>query len=548
MVVLLIVIVIFSGCSKEETRKGYEDAIANLQQTAINEDGVYEVTEDLLMVLHNTEFTEPQNIIYMIGDGMGENVIQATQEVYAEELYENKLAMNHLTKVGTQSTYSANSKITDSAAGGTALATGKKTSNYTVAMDKECISSYETVLELAAEKGKSTGIIATKSVTDATPAAFTTHVEDREMQVEIAGQQLKKIAEGTLDLILGGGKDYYENSENAEAFSNAEAMGMSYNLRWEDAVEDKLPLVGLFAGDALNTVDSNTPTLTEMTDLALQLLSQDKNGFFLMVEGSQIDTKAHANLIDKEVYEVHQFDSAVAVAMKFVALHPDTVLIVTADHETGGLYFPQEGYVESGKHIYNTGDHTNLNVPVYAVGYGTNKLGGIMENTDIAGFVASLLGEEDFEQKSEIKVLYDTRKSKGIKMSFDVDISSRELLTKEMKASMCKVKNARAIHLTIKNLGKEKVSVPALKFSGNFLEVYEAVSQGDYIDAGETLQLTYVLPIELWNDNMISNIDSIQVTYDAVSDNAWRPIFGYYVEEAEIEIQEIAITERDLEK
>ena len=541
-------IMLLGGCTEEKGNQGSEDALGNLQQTKVNEDGIYEVTEDLLVVLQNAEFTKPKNVIYMIGDGMGENIIKATQEMYAENLYKNKLAMNHLTKVGTQSTYSANSKITDSAAGGTALATGKKTSNDTIAMDKNRVHAYETVLELAAEKGKSTGIIATSSVTDATPATFTTHVEDREMQVEIAGQQLEKIGDGTLDLVLGGGKNYYENSENAQVFSDAEAAGMSYNTNWEKAVGSTLPLVGLFADDALNTADENTPTLTEMTELALRLLSADENGFFLMVEGSEIDTKAHANLIDKEMYEVYQFDSAVAMAMKFVALHPDTVLVVTADHETGGLYFPQEGYKESGKHIYNTGDHTNINVPVYAAGYKTEELGGIMENTDIGNFVASLLGEDDFGQKSKVKSLYNAKKMKGMKMAFDIDTSSKELLTEELKEDMQKVKNARAIHVTIRNLGEKKVSLPALKLSGNVPKVYEAISQGDYIETGETLQLTYVLPIELWDDNALLNIDSIQVTYEPVSDNAWRPLFGYYVEEAKLEIKEILITERDLDK
>ena len=543
----LILTLLFSGCSKEPEVLDYESAIEWLAQSKPDENGYYAVSEQLLYALQNTQYTEAKNIIYMIGDGMGANIIQATQEKYANELYGNKLAINYLEKVGTHSTYSASDKTTDSAAGGTALFTGKKTSNYTVGMNSDHTVNYKNLLELAAEKGKSTGIVVTKSVTDATPAAFTAHVEDRKMQNEIAKQQLQKIANGTLDLVLGGGSEYYEYFDNDVAFDEAEKKGMSYSKKWADTVEDTLPLVGLYASDALLTSSAATPTLAEMTELALGLLSEEENGFCLLVEGSQIDTSAHDNDLEKELFEMHQFDSAIAVAMKYVALHPDTVLIVTADHETGGLYFPEEGYGNGDSYIYLYDDHSFINVPVYALGYGIDELGGIMENTDIAGFVASLLGEEDFGQESIVTQLYDDQENGMMKFSFDENNMHAELFTEELLAKIGAMQNVRAIHFTVRNMG-EKVTLPALKIQATDGTTYDAIPQYAYINGEETLDLTYVLPVELWQNHAFSNVNSIQLTYDVVDAHSWKTTFGYEKEVAELEIGQIWITERVLEQ
>ena len=538
----------FSGCSSEPAELTYESSLEWLAKSKPDENGYYAVSEQLLFALQNTTYTEPKNIIYMIGDGMGANIIQATQEKHANELYGNKLAINYLTQVGTHSSYSATNQITDSGAGGTALATGHKTANYTIGMNIDHTVNYKSVLELAAEKGKSTGIVVTKSVTDATPATFTAHVEDRLLQNEIAKQQLQKIADGTLDLVLGGGSEYYEHFSNDSAFEEAESKGMSYSERWNKTIEDKLPLVGLYARDALLTSSASTPTLAEMTELALGLLSEDENGFFLLVEGSQIDTMAHDNDLEKQIYEMHQFDSAIAVAMKYVALHPDTVLIITADHETGGLYFPEEGYGKGDNYTYLYDDHSCINVPVYALGHGIDALGGIMENTDIAQFVASLLGEEDFAQESVVTKLYDDQTNGTMKFSFDESNTGAELFTEEMLAQLDAIQNARAFHLTVTNTGSQKVTLPALKLQNADGTTYDAIPQYAYINAGETLDLTYVLPVELWQDNVIADVNRIQLSYDVVDVNSWKTAFGYEKEVANLEVGEILVTDRVLEK
>ena len=543
---LLAFTLLFSGCSSEPAELTYESSLEWLEKSKPDADGYYAVSEQLLFALQNTTYTEPKNIIYMIGDGMGANIIQATQEKHANDLYGNKLAINYLTQVGTHSSYSATNQITDSGAGGTALATGHKTANYTIGMNIDHTVNYKSVLELAAEKGKSTGIVVTKSVTDATPATFTAHVEDRLLQKEIANQQLQKIIDGTLDLVLGGGSEYYEHFSNDSVFDEAESKGMSYGERWNDTVEDKLPLVGLYARDALLTSSPVTPTLAEMTELALGLLSEDENGFFLLVEGSQIDSMAHDNDLEKQIYEMHQFDSAIAVAMKYVALHPDTVLIITADHETGCLYFPEEGYGKGDSYTYLYDDHSCINVPVYALGHGIDALGGIMENTDIAGFVASLLGEDDFGQDSVVTKLYDDQTNGTRKFSFDETNTYADLFTEEMLSKINTAQNVRAIHFTVRNAGAEKVTLPALKIQTSDGTTYDAIPQYAYINAGETLDLTYVLPIELWQDNAMANVTSIQISYDVVPANSWKTTLGYEKEVAELEIGQILITERVL--
>ena len=362
-------------------REAYALAVSQLESTQVSCDGT-NVNEALLQAIENAEFTAPKNYIFMIGDGMGFNHVAATQEEYADELYEGKMAMNHLPVQGESITDSLDG-LTDSAAGGTALSTGHKTSNGTVAMNKHATIPYMTTLERAAQLGKSTGIVATKSVTDATPASFTAHVQTRTMNDEIASQQIAKLMNGSLDLVLGGGSMYYEGSFNEYALKEAIGEGLTYTKSWEDAQKASLPLAGLVAADAFGA--DYPVSVAQMTKLALDLLSEDEDGFFLMIEGSQIDSASHSNNLDYMKQEAYSFDIAVSIAMRYVALHPDTVLIITADHETGGL-------VDTPFH-FTSGSHSPVNVPVYAVGYRTQELLGEHENTDLANLVFSLMND-----------------------------------------------------------------------------------------------------------------------------------------------------------
>lgn len=506
---VLLICYIFTGCGDSEPTMSYEDALLALSETTLNEDGSYQATEELLVVLENTEYVEPKNIILMIGDGMGFNILEATEAEYSAKLYQGTLSMNHLPLQSSQCTYSTSSAVTDSAAGATALATGYKTGNGVVSMDSTVENEYKTILEIAAEKGKSTGVVATKDITDATPAAFTAHAPSRSHNLQIAGQQLEKLADGTLDVVLGGGSSQYENASNAETMADAKKSGLTYTNSWRQAQKAHLPLAGLFEGGNLNTADDDTPTLAEMTDLALSLLADNEEGFFLMVEGSQIDTAGHDNNLEREMKEAYDFDCAIAVAMKYVALHPDTVLIVTADHETGGLQMLTDPSVDNNtEFVYTTGNHTGVAVPVLAVGYGTETLSGINENVDIAVLMAEYLGIEDFGCKSKVHSVWDADNKKNTVLSNknNTFVMPKDLLSVDLASG----ESIKAFHVTMKNQGKNPVRIPSMNIMCGRRK-HEMKPQISYIYSGEELVVNYMLPEQFWNAEERENIDELNL-------------------------------------
>lgn len=508
LLLVLAMAVSLPGCGKEA--KLYKEAVAALQENELKLDGSNEVSEDLLVAINNAKYEEAKNIIFMIGDGMGKNIIEAAQARYSDQLYNGTLAMNYMPFQNWQCTYSALAQVTDSAAGATALATGFKTQNRVVSMDAKQETAFKTTLELAAEKGKSTGVVATKAVTDATPAAFTAHMEDRLLQEEIAAMQMDRLLDGTLDLILGGGRSFYESEANVNKLTDVRAGGIHYTTEWDVTAKSKLPLVGLYAEERIDTADEAMPNVAEMTALALDLLSEDENGFFLMVEGSQIDSYGEMNEFDREMKELYDFDCAVAVAMRFVALHPDTVLIITADHETGDLEIPMDVNKDNvNESSYHTGEHTYKTVPVFAVGYRTEELSGIIENTDIGIFVASLLEEKEFGAVSKRSSIPGTDKKETVTIQGDGG---------EFRVSLGKypeyqesVEYMRTLHMTVTNKTEKTMRLPTLQFE-YFGDLYEVKPQTDYIKAGETMISSYVIPKECWGFGQLKNISEFVFT------------------------------------
>ena len=515
----------------------YQNAIDTLNQTEMKLDGSHEVSENLIVAINNAEYTEPKNFIYMIGDGMGFNIVEVTRAKYEDSLYQKKLAINQLPVQSSQTTYSANAQVTDSAAGGTALSTGFKTSNQTVAMTHDDTEGYKTLLELAAEKGKSTGIVATSNVVDATPASFTAHVADRYMSEGIASQQLDKIIDGSLDIILGGGRNNYNSIGNKDKLQAAKDASATYIENWSEAENAKLPLIGLFAQDHLDTHDENTPSIAQMTDLAIDLLSEDENGFFLMIEGSQIDKKAHNNEFDNELKEMYDFDCAITVAMRFVALNPDTVLIITADHETGGLEIPADATSGNfGSAYYTTGNHTYKPVPVAAVGKGTEALLGINENIDLPRFVAKLLGEENFGEASQLTTIKSEFTDKDIKTLAENNstINNHTLVEKTKSGALAVHYNnahnslsiptelfktegelpngMRAIHMLVKNTDDKTVSLPQLVTKVAYV-TETLVPQVAYISGNSTMRVTYILPDWAWGEKTTDSIKEFTLKY-----------------------------------
>ena len=502
------------------------------------------VNRDLVFAVKNTAYTEPRNIIYMISDGTGFNIIEAAENIYHESLYMDKLAMNYIPHQTHQTTYSTSNYITDSAAGGTALATGIKTANGAIAVDSETRTEpYKTVLELAAEKGKSTGIIATKSVTDATPASFTAHAYERGFHDEIAQEQTEKMISGELDLVMGGGEMYFDTDYCIE-------KGINFTTKKEELSSTSLPFLGLYEMDAMDTFDPEMPTLAEMTDRAIELLSEDEDGFFLMVEGSQVDVFNHDNKLKEAAHELYEFDAAVASALRFAVENPDTVIIITADHETGGLYIPAEPTPENivEGSIYTTGGHTERAVPVYALGKGVQELNGILENVDLAAFVAGLLGEEDFGVKSTHHTLIDeTNKNviteandfaseteNGIRVVYSAENRDLVIPCSELTDITSAVKNVRAIHVEITNVGDSIIDAPILTFETSDGGTEDAIPHHEYVQPGQSVTLAYIIHHGLWSDYLFAECSNLYLGYGSDVD-------------AEFEIGNIYVTDRALE-
>lgn len=508
----LVITLLFSitACGKDS--KEYKAAIEVLKQQELQLDGSNEVSEELVIALKTADYQKPKNIIFMIGDGMGYNATEAAETYYQEKLYKDTLAMYHLPVQGTSITYSVTNQVTDSAAGGTALSTGFKTGNKIVAKSADKTKEYKTTLELAAEKGKSTGIVVTTPVVDATPADFTAHVNLRESYDEIAAQQIEKLTDGTLDLVLGGGRTYYEGEENLPSLEKAKKAGVAYTNTWEETQKAKLPVVGLYAEEEIDTTDETMPSIAKMTDYALTKLSEDENGFFLMVEGAQIDDFAEYNNLEMELKEIYDFDCAVAVAMRYVALHPDTVLIVTADHETGDVDYPQGMKSEDvlKETVYGTELHTYKSVPVLAAGYRTEELACTQENTDIGIFVASLLGEEEFGEKSEKQVVLEHKKGEEITLK---EKKGYQLPLKEMQEKTKELEAIKVLHVTLENKSEKVLPLPTLEFTCRKAQ-YKVEAQKGYIQPGETIQIDYPMPEKALNRKLMSNMSDMVLSIE----------------------------------
>lgn len=326
-----------------------------------------------------------KNVIVMIGDGMG------VSQVYAG-MTANKGSL-HLEKsqfVGLSKTYSADRYITDSAAGGTAIATGTKTNNGAIGVDPDG-NPVKSILEYAAENGLSTGVIASCAITHATPASFVAHQPNRNMQEEIAVDFLHS----DITLFIGGGKRYFsDRSDSVDLLPKFTEKGFQLAFTMEDVKQvTSGRLVGLVADEHQASYPERGEFLPESVEIALNLLKDNDKGFFLMVEGSQIDWAGHANDTENIVNEMLDFDRAIKVAFDYADQDPNTLVVITADHETGGMALTggdlSTGEVEG---TFATTGHTSVMVPVFAYGAGAEAFAGIYENTDIFAKLLALYG------------------------------------------------------------------------------------------------------------------------------------------------------------
>ncbi len=347
----------------------------------------------------------PRNVILMIGDGMGAEHLKAAglfANGSAGSLFMETLPRQAMVATCPAYTVSAGdetkpAKITDSAAAATAMATGRKVFNgvLSVALPGDG-APLKTVLELAAAAGKRTGLVTTSYLTDATPAAFAAHVKDRDMHPEIAVDFLKS---SRPNVILGGASKKKKEPLTQEDGRAAGYRVVSDREGLRAAVkEGGEHLLGLFGpGPMCYEYDFVTktrkdydqlPHLSEMATAALDLLGREPKGFFLMVEGACIDKASHKNQLERSVYETLEFDKAVQKAAQWAANRTDTLLIVTADHETGGLStLKGRGKGRMPDVAWASSSHSGVNVRLFAMGAGSEAIAGLLDNTDIARLV-----------------------------------------------------------------------------------------------------------------------------------------------------------------
>lgn len=328
---------------------------------------------------------DPRNIVLMIGDGMGSNHIYAAMVANG-----GPLNIERCRYAGFQKTYSLSSDITDSGASGTAIATGVKTKNGAIGVDPEG-RPVRTILELAEEKGLSTGLLATSTITHATPAVFAAHNPDRGEYEEIAADMIRS----GVDVMIGGGKYHFNRREDGlNLLDSLRARGYYVSEGILEIPADHVGPVAVLADTmALPAMEGGRgDLLPRATAFALKRLSEDPDGFFLMVEGSQIDWMAHANYTRGVIDETLDFDRAVGEALDFAEKDGHTLVIVTADHETGGFTVLRGGPLhQEVRGAFSTDGHTGVMVPVFAYGPGAEEFAGIYENTGIFDRMKKLL-------------------------------------------------------------------------------------------------------------------------------------------------------------
>jgi len=324
-----------------------------------------------------------KNIIFMIGDGMGLEQISAAWVCNG-----GKLNLDNFTNVGIQRTYSANKLVTDSAAAGTALATGHKTDNGMISMTPDIVA-VKSLAEEAMEKGKRTGAAVTCRVNDATPAVFFSHSASRKNQEDIVEQ----MAGSGVYFLSGGGTKFWRDREDGKDISeDVKARGYSYVETKEDlmAVENG-PVIALMDTYELKPSLDRGDILPASVTKALELLDNRK-GFFLMIEGSMIDDGGHDNKAGHTMEEIFDFDRTLGIVLEWAAKDGQTLVIVTADHATGGMTLLGGSIDEKRIRVnYSTTGHNGIALPVFAWGPHSEDFVGIYENTELSDRIRALI-------------------------------------------------------------------------------------------------------------------------------------------------------------
>ncbi len=321
-----------------------------------------------LSMLLSVYANEPiKQVIFIIGDGMGLNQMCKLD------------SPNHFERanyIGLSKTYSASHKVTDSAAGGTALACGVKTNNGMLGMNADSVA-VNSILNILGKQGFSTGIVASCRINHATPASYYAHQINRGMDAEI----LEDLYANGPDVFVAGGNKLL-------SIEKLEKAGYKYvnNIGDLQAQENGKVACVLATEDMPNALERGNE-ITLGTAEAIRLLEKNEKGFFLMIEGSQIDWAGHDNNADYMLAEMQDINKVIGLCFDYADANPGTLVIITADHETGGTTIVGE----NKDYKYTTGDHTGAMVPVYSYGTGADNFSGIFENTTFKDKILNLL-------------------------------------------------------------------------------------------------------------------------------------------------------------
>ncbi len=346
------------------------------------------ITKRQVKKIVNGDFITPKNIIVIIGDGMGPNDITLAED-NIDGVYKFGLVLNQIKNHGLATTHSADAEVTDSAASGTALSTGIKTNNGYIGKDING-NDLKTMAEIARKSGKKVGIITDEDISGATPAAFAVHNISRSNNTELLNSMIKFKP----DVLMG--KDYNSvfavlDQDARKIFNNEYIVAKDFR-RFKEILDTDPNCEKSFLGflDGYSTVASYN--LAQCAEVAFKRL-ENKNGFFLLIESSGTDKFGHRNNINGKLNSVVTLDRTVAAALLFMKNNPDTLLIVTSDHETGGVKLPNGD--EKLSDLLTVTEHTATPVRVFAVGKGTEYFKDkTVDNTDIAKFLIKAIKGE----------------------------------------------------------------------------------------------------------------------------------------------------------
>ncbi|RZJ51153.1 MAG: alkaline phosphatase [Chryseobacterium sp.] len=379
--------------------------LMNLHVDFIGTDNVPALTQFIKSLkttfYQNTEFHEtyvpknasgfknkrPKNVIFLIGDGMG-----LTQIYAGYTANKGKLNLFNIPTQGFSITAASDSYITDSAAGATAMATGHKTNNRFISVDEQG-KPLEAITQQLVKKKFKTALISAGNITDATPAAFYAHQPERSYSEPIALDFLSN----PVDILIGGGSNEFQKRKDGKNLAEElTKKGYTFSDKFNalDTIKNSRFIV-LDNASVVSMKDGRGDFLAKSLSKATSTFAKTTNPFFIMAEGAQIDYGGHSNNVEYVVREMLDFDRVVGQAMEFVDKNPETLLVVTADHETGGLSLIdgslEKGYVHGS---FSTNDHTSVMVPVFAYGPGAQNFTGVYQNTAIYTKMMELLSSK----------------------------------------------------------------------------------------------------------------------------------------------------------